>query len=125
MNGRPRPVRVIALGSIDRGDDAAGLIAVDFLLPAVRDRCEVKRSSGLDVLDLVDLGPDRACLIVDAARGLRPGAVAVVPFDALLDPESGAPAPRSSHELPAAELLQLASAVRGEPPRGCCVVGAD
>jgi hydrogenase maturation protease len=122
MNGHPRPVRLLALGAIDRGDDAAGLLAVDFLLPRVRERCEVRRAGGLDVLDLVDLDPGRVCVIADAARGLAPGSVAVVPFEALLDPDGAAPAPRSSHELPVDELLKLATVMRGEPPRGCFVV---
>jgi Ni,Fe-hydrogenase maturation factor len=61
-------------------------------------------------------------VIADAARGVEPGVVGVVPFAMLLDPDQAAPSPRSSHELPAGELLRLATEMRGEPPQGCFVV---
>jgi hydrogenase maturation protease len=127
MNGRPHPVRLIALGAPDRGDDGAGLLVVDLLPAAAREPCEIRRAGGLDVLDLLDLEPDRACVIADAARGIPPGAVAVIPFTALIEGDTELPQPRSSHELPAGEVLRLADVVRGTVPAGCFVVvgGAD
>jgi hydrogenase maturation protease len=122
MNGGPHPVRLVALGALDRGDDGAGLVAVDLLPRDVRDRCEIRRAGCLDVLELVDLAPNRACVIADAARGIAPGAVALIPFAALIEGDVGLPQPRSSHELPVAELLRLAQVVRDGPPAGCFVV---
>jgi hydrogenase maturation protease len=122
MNGRRQPVRLLALGALDRGDDAAGLVAADLLPPDVRARCEIRRAGCLDVLELVDLSAHRACVIADAARGLAPGAVAVIPFTELIEGARRQPLPRSSHELPAPELLRVARAVRDTMPAGCFVV---
>ena len=122
MNGRHRPVRLIVLGARERGDDGAALIAVDLLSQGVRRRCEIRRSGGLDVLELVDLPRGHACVIADAARGLPAGSVATLPLERLLAAGDPLPVPRSSHELPVADLLRLALVMRGDLPPGCFVV---
>jgi hypothetical protein len=71
------------------------------------------------VLDLADVLPDGACVVVDAARGLAPGVIAFLPFARFLGRHAGhLPDPRSSHELPLGELVQLVRVVRGSLPRG-------
>jgi hydrogenase maturation protease len=116
-------VRLIVLGSVDRGDDALGPMAVAELPPGVWPYVEVRPRPSLDIVDLVDVPDGDACLIVDAARGLPPGAVRFIPFERFLEPRTDdLPDPRSSHELPVPELIRLVAALRGAPPRGGILV---
>ena len=123
-----RPVRLIVLGAMDRGEDALGPMAIDALptVPGGREALalvELREAGHLDVLDLVDTPQGSACLIVDAARGLAPGLVAVVPFESFLAPgHDELPEPRSSHELPVGTVLRLAQVMRGTLPEGGFIV---
>ncbi len=115
----PSRVRLIVLGSVDRGDDALGPLAVAELSPDVWPMVDVRLGSSLDVLDLADVPPGGSCVVIDAARGLEPGTIAFIPFQRFLGRAADRlPAPRSSHELPLPDLVRLVQVVRGSVPRG-------
>jgi hydrogenase maturation protease len=125
-----RPVWLVVCGERERGDDAAGPIAVDALPSRVLRGCKVQRAAALDVQTLLDVPPEAACVLVDAAVGIEPGAVVVLPIERLgrrargPGVSSGA-SPRSSHELPVDQVLGLARIVRDRLPDGSFVgVGA-
>lgn len=112
-------VRIIVLGSIDRGDDGVGPLAVAELPEALWPLVDVRLRGTLDVVDLADVPPGGACLVVDAARGLPAGAIRFIPFTKFLGRgRTGLPEPRSSHELPVGDVVRLAALVRGRLPRG-------
>ena len=73
----PVCLRLLVCGDADRGDDGAPLIATGRLLPTlprdVLDQLEIRRREQLDVSDLLDLGQDEACILVDTAGGNEPG----------------------------------------------------
>jgi len=120
-------VPVFVCGDPSRGDDAAGLAAVELLPPDVRARAEMTAVGQLDVLLLLDLPADAPCVVVDAVAGLPPGETWVRPLAALVDRARGladagrAPEPRSSHELPLDQVLALAATLRERPPAGTFV----
>jgi hydrogenase maturation protease len=122
-----RRVPVFVCGDPSRGDDAAGLAAVELLPPDVRARADVVMAGQLDVLLLLDLPADAPCVLVDAVAGLPPGEIWVRPLVALVDRARGladagrAPEPRSSHELPLDQVLALAATLRARPPAGTFV----
>jgi hydrogenase maturation protease len=121
----PPTVRMLVCGNADRGDDGAPLSAVATLLPtlptSLLERLEVRRCGSLRVEDLVDVAPNELALVVDAAVGIAPGHVVILPIDRIVaDPES--PTPRSSHELPIDQVLGLAARLRpGGLPEGTFV----
>jgi Ni,Fe-hydrogenase maturation factor len=118
-SGPPHRVRLIVLGAVDRGDDALAPLAVAELSPDVWPLVDVRLGTSLDVLDLSDVPLDGACIVVDAARGLEPGAIAFIPFQRFMGRSaSRLPAPRSSHELPLRDLVRLVKVIRGTLPRG-------
>ncbi len=123
-----RPVQLVVCGEPERGDDAAGPIAVDGLPRAVLARCEVRRASALDIESLLDVPDGAACVIVDAATGVEPGSVVVLPLERLLRlgvERSGGGAPRSSHELPVEQVVSLVAVLRRGLPEGSFVgIGA-
>jgi hydrogenase maturation protease len=121
----PPSVRLLVCGNADRGDDGAALSAVATLLPslpsAMLERMEVRRCGHLRVEDLTDVPAGEVTLVVDAAVGVPPGHVITVPICQILS-EIGAPAPRSSHELPIDQVLSLAQVMRpGGLPEGVFV----
>ena len=122
------PIRVIVLGEPTRGDDAVAFPAtrdaVAALPQAVRGRVEVRETGQLDPADLVELTAEGAAVVVDAVVGVDAGEVVVLSLERLaaLASEAGAcPSPRSSHVLPVEQLVALAVALRGSPPRGVLV----
>ena len=123
-----RTVWLVICGEPERGDDAAGPIAVDGLPAPILERCEIRRGSALDVETLLDIPSDAACVLVDAAIGIPPGRVVVVPLDELARPSDrvlSEAAPRSSHELPVGQVFGLVRALRGRSPAGSFVgIGA-
>ena len=123
-----RSVWLVLCGEPERGDDAAGPIAVAGLPADILARCEVRHGPGLDVETLLDIPLDAACVLVDAAIGIPPGEVVVVPLDELARPTGPRPteaAPRSSHALPVGHVLGLVRALRGRAPAGSFVgIGA-
>lgn len=121
---RPRPVWLFVCGEPERGDDAAGPIAVERLPVSVLARCEVRVAAALDVDTLLDVPPETACVLVDAAIGIPPGTIVVVPLDDLARPSprtASRAAPRSSHALPVDQVLGLVRALRGRVPDGSFV----
>lgn len=121
----PPSVRLLVCGNADRGDDGAALSAVATLLPALPhdllERLEVRRCGHLRVEDLLDVPLREAAMVVDAAVGIAPGHVVVLPIGRIVgDPQ--APLPRSSHELPIEQVLGLAATLRpGGLPDGTFV----
>jgi len=119
MTTRLSSVRLLVLGAPDRGDDALALLAVASLPRDFWPSIDVRIRGSLDVVDLADVPVRQGCLVLDAARGLPPGAIRFIPFQAFLDDHHRAiPEPSSSHELPAREVVRLAAVVRGSLPRG-------
>lgn len=121
----PAPsVRLLICGTADRGDDGAALTAIARLLPTleppIRERLEVRRCPQLDPLDLIDVGPDEACLVIDTVVGIEPGSVVAVPLEELCS-RGAAGTPRSSHALPIEQVLGIAAAIRGGLPTGTFV----
>lgn len=118
----PRPeLRVLVCGSADRGDDGAALAAISHALPAlppaVLARIEVRRCPQLDVTDLLDVGPDEACIVIDTVVGVAPGQIVVMDLGELARHPAGV-APRSSHALSVDDALLIVEAVRGSLPPG-------
>ena len=120
MTAPARTLRVLVCGSADRGDDGAALSAMAHVLPGlehtISQRIEVRRCEQLDALDLIDVRPDEACLILDTVVGVEPGSIVDIELGVLAD--HGSVAPRSSHALPIQQVLGIADAVRGGLPRG-------
>lgn len=96
--------RVVGLGVEDRGDDAAGLLVARIVRAAAPPGVEVVERAGDAgaVLECLD-GADRV-IVVDAARGGRPGSVERLPLAAI----PRAPT-RSTHGMGLAEALAVAA----------------
>jgi len=122
--GHPASLRILVCGDADRGDNGAPLIAISRLLPSlprsVLDQVEVRRREQLVVEDLEDLSPGEACLIVDTATGLDPGAIVTISLEDLAgDPRR--PIPRSAHLARIDEGIRMVSEHRGAIPPGSFV----
>lgn len=123
----PPSIPVLVCGEAARGDDAAGFAAIDLLAPETLAVACVEPVGQLDVLVLLDLPAESACVVVDAVYGLEPGEIWVRPLEALVDRARALDAggrraePRSSHELPIDAVLTLAATLRAAPPRGVFV----
>lgn len=112
-------VRVFACGERSRGDDAVAILAAERLPAAVRALAEVDLCGQLDVQALVDIPAGQACIVVDAAVGIPPGEIVVLPLEQVA--QDGGARPHSSHSLPPDQSLALAAVLRGELPRGSFV----
>jgi hydrogenase maturation protease len=111
----PGPVVVLACGQVTRGDDAAGLLAARALSRSVG-TAAVQWVGQLQVTDLLDVPDGRPCLVIDAVRGIAPGSIFVRPLANLAN--AGAmTSGQSSHTLPVAEAVALATAL-GHPVDG-------
>jgi hydrogenase maturation protease len=123
MNAPAPSIRLLVCGSADRGDDGAAVFAVAHLLPrldpSLRQRLEVRRCQQLDAVDLIDVAPGEACVVLDTVVGVAPGEVVDIPLDELVTREGIAP--RSSHALPIEQVLGITLAVRGAVPEGTFV----
>ena len=110
----PPRVRLLVCGTADRGDDGAAIVAAATLLPALteaqRTLLDVRRCGQLDVDDLIGTPDGMAGLIIDAAIGVPPGTIVIVPFERLVAGD-GSVGPRSSHALPVSHVLGLAAAL--------------
>ena len=78
-----RRVIVLVCGEAERGDDGAAFRAVAALPPSALAVAEVRRCGTLEVDHLLAIGPDEACLVVDAAVGLPPGEIATGSLESL------------------------------------------
>ncbi len=116
-------VVVIGLGSPDRGDDAAGLLAARTLAGRLPDGVRVVEMAGR-VDGLMDAWRDaELAVVVDATvSGARPGTVRRLEASRLSLP-TRAPR-RSTHDLDVAQVVELARALR-ELPRTLIVYGIE
>jgi hydrogenase maturation protease len=115
-------VRIIGIGRLDRGDDAAGRLAARLLSGRLDAAIELIEVEG-EVTELLDaLEGAAAVIIVDAVRG---GAEAgtLMRFDAMDDPIP-LPAEASTHGLGVAEAIELARAL-GRLPAKVVVHGIE
>lgn len=122
----PPSVRLLVCGSADRGDDGAALSAVATLLPVLPApllaRLEVRRCGHLGVRDLLDVPAGELAVVVDAATGVPPGHVVVLPLGGLAADGLAGPLPRSAHDQPMERVLRSALAERpGGLPDGAFV----
>jgi hydrogenase maturation protease len=115
----PRPA-VLVCGEPERGDDAAAFAAVAALPADILARVDVVHCGQLEVDHLLDVPDGAPCIVVDAAIGVAPGEVVVIPLPDVAARAGGA-APRSSHTLPPDQAISLAAALRGRPPDGVFV----
>ncbi len=115
-----RRVVVLVCGEPERGDDAAALAAVEALPAPIAARAAIVRVGQLEVDHLLDVPHGAGCIVVDAAVGVAPGDVVVIPLADIAD-RSAAGSPRSSHALPPDQVIALAAALRGGPPAGVFV----
>jgi hydrogenase maturation protease len=116
-------IRIIGLGNVMRGDDAAGLLAARRLRQVVDDRVGVIEAemAGVDLVELMKGA--RLAILIDAARsGQRPGTVHRL--DASAGPVGVGMFPSSSHALGISEALELAR-VMGVLPETVIVYGIE
>jgi hydrogenase maturation protease len=114
------PVRVLVCGEPLRGDDGAAVLAAAALAEDSRSLAEVIEVGQLSVEALLDLPEGVAVIVADAAVGVAPGEVVIVPL-AEIARRAAAAMPASSHSLPPDQVLALAEELSGSPPRGVFV----
>ena len=114
-------VDVLVCGNADRGDDGAPIAAAPLLDWLLASPGHLRVVGELDVTHLCSIPDDDGLVIVDAATGLEPGAIAMLRLD-----DAGAYGsrirPRSSHALPIPEVVAIANTLRGQPLDGRIVV---
>jgi hydrogenase maturation protease len=106
---------VLVCGDRSRGDDGAAHAAIDRLVARLPRAVEVRRVGQLDPADLVAALRHGSCLVVDAVRGVGPGAIVGMP---LAQVGSSGPSSASSHALPIGTVVALAEALGGDIARG-------
>ena len=106
---------IIGYGNLDRGDDAAGLLAARGL----RDRGVVAISHSGDGLALLDMWEAAEVVVIDAVLGLEPGSVRVFEGDEI---EAAAETFPSTHDFGLREAVGLGR-VLGRMPRRLTVYG--
>jgi hydrogenase maturation protease len=101
-------VRVLACGSIDRGDDGAALLAVRLLLPAARRLAQIEEVWQLAADQLLGDAPGTRRVVVDCVAGLPAGTIVELPLAELpaLEARVGA---TSSHALAPGQAVALAA----------------
>lgn len=114
--GARHPVRIIGVGNLFRGDDAAGVLAARRLQALVGDRAEVIEAelAGLDVLDL--MAAASTVILIDAARSGRPAGT-IHRLDASAGPISADLFPHSTHVLNAVDAIEMGRTLGLLPPR--------
>lgn len=122
--GGSPPIDVLVCGSSDRADDGAPILAAERTRANLPEGTRLRIVGQLDIDHLLSVPPGGGVVIVDAAIGIKPGAVVELPLTALSDPDH-AIRPRSSHALEIPEVVGLAEMIRGRPLPGRIVaVGA-
>jgi hydrogenase maturation protease len=109
---------VLVCGDRHRRDDAAALVAADYLGQVVPDDVIVRRVGQLGPDDIVAAAAAGRCLVIDAVRGVAPGTVVVMP---LADVQQAGPTSASSHALPLPTVIALADALGADIGRGTFV----
>lgn len=114
--GAQHPVRIIGVGNLFRGDDAAGILAARRLKALVGDRAEVIEAelAGLDVLDLMTEAS--AVILIDAARSGQPAGT-IHRLKASAGPISVDLFPHSTHVLNAVDAIEIGRTLGLLPPR--------
>ncbi len=112
---------VFVCGAVDRGDDGAAVAAVASLPPEALAGVRLRIVDQLRIEELVDAASLGPVVIADAAVGLRPGGIAVLPAERLRA-VSREMRPRSSHELGMADTVDLAGMLLGRPIDATVVV---
>jgi hydrogenase maturation protease len=112
-------VRLLVCGERLRGDDGAAILAVEALDEATRSLAEVVEVGQLSVESLLDVPEGVAAIVADAAVGVAPGEVVVLPLQDVARRAGATPA--SSHALPPDQVVALAAELRGELPRSVFV----
>lgn len=116
------PVRVLGLGSADRGDDGVGSAIARAV--AARRLPDVEVVWPAEPLDLLDAGPDTSLVVVvDAVRsGAEPGTVRVLDLDVDVLPEWGGA--DSTHAVGLDAAVELARLL-GRMPQRLFVVAVE
>jgi hydrogenase maturation protease len=109
-------VRLLVCGETLRRDDGAAEVAATLLPPDVLALTEIVRLGALDPDALLDVPENVALIVADAAIGITPGTVVVLPLAEVA--AAGGPAPASTHSLPPEQVVALAAELRGSMPRG-------
>jgi hydrogenase maturation protease len=112
MTGR---ARVLACGSPDGGDDAAGLSVLRLLPEALCARASIEEVRQLSAEQLLDDEPDTVRLVIDCVAGLEPGRVVELPLAELPALEARLQ-PGSSHALGVGQAVALADRLGGVRP---------
>lgn len=110
-----RPVRVLACGAADRGDDAAGLIAACAIPLDVRLAASVELVGQLSAEQLLGDEPDVIRVVVDCVAGVPAGELVEMPLAALPQLEEEL-RPTSSHALPLGQTVAMAALLDGVRP---------
>jgi hydrogenase maturation protease len=110
-------VQVLVCGSPDRGDDGAPIAAAALLRDRLPSDVQLRIIGQLDVDDLLRVPAGAGVVVVDAAKGIRPGQIVELPLNGLVSREHRL-RPRSSHALAFPEVIGVAELVRGLPVRG-------
>jgi hydrogenase maturation protease len=107
-----RRVRVLACGSFHGGDDAAALEAVRRLSAPARAAVSVEEVLQLSAEQLLGDPLETVRIVVDAVRGVAPGAIVELPLVELpaLERRLGT---ASTHALGAGQAVALAAALGG------------
>jgi hydrogenase maturation protease len=120
-SGGSKRVHVLVCGERLRGDDAAAVLAVEMLSPDVRSQAQIQEVGQLTVEVLLDVPDGVAVVVADAAVGVAPGGVVVLPLSEVARSTGSGAIPASSHSLPPDQVLALAAELRGSMPRGVFV----
>jgi hydrogenase maturation protease len=110
-------IHLLICGSPDRGDDGAPLLAAARIRRSLPTDVRLKVVGQLDIDHLLSIPRNGGVVIVDAATGLRSGAVVELPLGGFVD-RAGAIRPRSSHALEIPEVVAVADMIRGQPLPG-------
>ena len=108
-------VRILACGAIDRGDDAAALLAVRRLPVATRRAARIEEVGQLSAEHLLGPAGDRT-VVVDCVHGIPPGSILELPLAELPAVEASFPV-TSTHGLSPGGAVGLAAALGTIGPR--------
>ena len=105
-----RRVRLLACGSPDGGDDAAGLAVLALLPASVASAARIEPVGQLSAEQLLDDPPDAVRVVVDCVAGLPAGDLVDIPLAELPELERRMQ-PGSSHALGIGQAVALAASL--------------
>ena len=112
-------VEVLVCGMADRGDDGAPIAAARLIALCLPSDVDLRVVGTLDVDALLAIPPRCGKVILDAAVGIEPGVIELIPLNGLIGRQDLRM--RSSHALAFPEVLGLAGMMRGWPLSGVIV----